>query len=123
MKLPRSILEVAKEHPNYPNYLFLPDGRIWSIKRNLFMRPSLSGPRRNYYNVSLGKIKNKKVHRLMLEVFAGPCPPDHEGAHLNGNTLDNRIENLKWVTHKENCDHQVDHGTRRVGSKHQNSKL
>lgn len=47
--------------------------------------------------------KTYKVHRLVAEAFLGPQPFD--GAvvmHLNEVGTDNRVENLKWGTQKEN---------------------
>jgi hypothetical protein len=53
------------------------------------------------------------VHRLVLEAFVGPAPSGHEGAHMNGESLDNRVDNLAWVTRSENCRHKLSHGTDR----------
>ena len=45
------------------------------------------------------------VHRLVLEAFVGPgdgmvC------SHLDGNTSNNKLNNLKWCTQTENCQHR-----------------
>lgn len=44
-----------------------------------------------------------KVHHLVLVTFVGPCPPGMEGCHANDVADDNRLENLRWDTHIENC--------------------
>ena len=47
--------------------------------------------------------KTYKVHRLVCEAFHGPAP--FEGAvvmHLNEIPDDNRAENLRWGTQREN---------------------
>ena len=47
--------------------------------------------------------KNYKIHTLVCEAFHGPKPSeDSVVVHLNENGLDNRPENLKWGTQKEN---------------------
>ena len=59
----------------------------------------------NYLYVTLfkeGKAKRKYIHRLVAEAFIVnnkklPCVN-----HINGNKSDNNIDNLEWVTHKEN---------------------
>lgn len=41
-----------------------------------------------------GTMKNYYVHRAVLEAFVGPCPPNHEACHIDGNPGNNRLENL-----------------------------
>lgn len=52
-----------------------------------------------------GKVKSFFVHTLMLEAFIGPRPPGYECNHKNCDKMDNRVENLEWVTHSENVQH------------------
>lgn len=45
----------------------------------------------------------RKVHQLVCEAFHGPKPfPEAVVIHLDENALNNRPENLKWGTQKEN---------------------
>lgn len=46
--------------------------------------------------------KNHYVHRLVLEAFVGPAPSEHECDHIDRNPSNNKLENLRWVTHYEN---------------------
>lgn len=49
------------------------------------------------------KFGNVKIHRLVCEAFHGPPPfPNAVVIHFNENALDNRPENLRWGTQKEN---------------------
>ena len=55
---------------------------------------------RGFYNRRLGNIK---VHRAVCEAFHGPPPfPRAVVIHLNEDSHDNRPENLRWGTQKEN---------------------
>ena len=58
-----------------------------------------------------------KVHRLVLESFAGPCPVGKQACHRNGVRDDNRIENLRWGTKRENENDKITHGTKLLGSR------
>lgn len=53
----------------------------------------------------------RKIHRLVLEAFVGPCPDGMLTRHLNGNPSDNRLSNLKWGTPVENAGDSIRHGT------------
>ena len=58
-----------------------------------------------YLQVDLHKCgcrKSAKVHILVCEAFHGERPCNFEAMHLNGNSLDNRAENLSWGRHSDN---------------------
>ena len=79
------------------------------------------GYRRILLSSSDGTHRTSVVHRLVLEAFVGPQPsPRHEVNHKNGIKWDNRVENLEWVTRKENNRHAVVNGLwyPHVGEKH-----
>ena len=95
----------------FPAYSASRDGSIWSSKSERFLRPNLGD---RYPFVVLfkdGERHEKRVHRLVLETFAGPCPVGMECRHLNGDKQDNRLCNLKWGTRKENIHDAIRHGT------------
>lgn len=66
-----------------------------------------------YLGLSLcknGKVSSFLIHRLMAEMFL-PNPKDkREVNHKDGNKLNNRIENLEWVTKLENMQHASRNG-------------
>lgn len=67
-----------------------------------FREVSLSNNGLGYLIVDLSGIL-KSVHRLVAEAFI-PNPENKPCVdHINGNRADNRVENLRWVSHKENC--------------------
>ncbi|MCP3683886.1 MAG: hypothetical protein GY861_14480 [bacterium] len=109
-----------KEHPDY---LISMDGTVVSLKR---MRAKILKPILNdkgYLIVGLDG-KNKNIHRLVLESFGGKCPEGMECCHIDGNRLNNNLENLKWDTHAENMKDKIKHGTASMkGKRCGNEKL
>ncbi len=74
--------------------------------------------------------RNKKttthlVHKLMLEAFVGPCPPNMVSRHLDGNGANNCLSNVVYGTRSQNVFDDIKHGNRvdTKGSHHGNSKL
>ena len=71
--------------------------------------------RNGYLKVTLSRYGIKKTyetHRLIALVFL-PIPLGKSCVnHINGNKLDNRIENLEWVSHSENNLHAIKLGLR-----------
>ena len=49
-----------------------------------------------------GRTYTYTIHRLVLISFTGVLLEGHDVAHLNGQPLDNRLENLVWATRSEN---------------------
>lgn len=77
-------------------WLVYEDGKIYSLKTNKFLKPGLSS--NGYMNVFLDK--QRTVHRVVVEAFLGES--NLQVDHIDGNKLNNNLENLEYVTPKEN---------------------
>ena len=107
------------EIQGYPDYLIYPDGRVWSNKSNKFMKQTLQPL--GYYVVQLrtgGKGYCKRIHRLLAENYI-PNPENKPSVdHKNRNRKDNRLENLRWATMKEQRHNQGMYSTNTSGHTH-----
>lgn len=91
-------------------------GRVRSLWFRHGMRkiPKLMTPclhHKGYKRVCLskdGKAKSYSIHRLVLISFKGE-KNGFQVAHNNGIRIDNRIENLRWVTPRENSLDRIKH--------------
>ena len=112
-----------KEIKEYPNYFITDDGRVWSKNRNKFL--SLNPNTQGYLKVSLwkdGKPTTKPVHRLVAETFI-PNPNNFSQVnHKDENKLNNNVDNLEWVSPRENNLHYYQEIKKKVKEKKQFEK-
>ena len=83
------------------------DGYVMNEKTGRILTPQ--DDRRGYARVDLYG-KHKKIHYLVASRWL-PAPTE-EGLvidHIDGNRLNNKVENLRWVTQKVNMSNTVRH--------------
>jgi hypothetical protein len=64
-----------------------------------------------------GKLKPRMIHQLVLTSFVGPCPEGMECCHWDGDPTNNRLDNLRWDTRKNNHADKRRHGTLLTGER------
>lgn len=95
---------------------YRPDLKVWHT-RYIPGRVLKYGVSRKGYQVYVfadgERLCTVYAHRLMMDTFVGPKPNGLETRHLNGNSQDNRIKNLRYGTTKENGADRARHNKRR----------
>ena len=92
----------GKNYKEYNGYYVTDQGNIYNKTCKLLKGKLYNGYR--FYNI---KGKMKSGHRIVWETFVGEIPDDYEIDHINGNRDDNRLLNMRLVSHKENCNNPL----------------
>ncbi len=123
--------------PEFLGYHVTKDGRVFSRRSNrangkdifesFWREKAIVVDKLGRHNVTFrdlnSKVHNRRVHRLVLEAYVGPCPINMECCHNDGNAGNNTLENLRWDTSKSNKEDLRKHGKLVCGEKSQHSKL
>jgi hypothetical protein len=97
--------EIWKDVPTYEGeYQVSNNGKVRSLKTNKELKQALSS---NYWSVTLsqnGKTKGKRVHQLVAMAFLNHKPSGFKLVidHIDNNKLNNSLENLQILTHRQN---------------------
>ena len=90
------------------NYEIFTDGRCYNIQTNKFLTGSIKNNGYKMYNLTVsGNKKYYSVHRLVAEAFLENSNNKPYVNHIDGNKLNNNLNNLEWATSKENKEHAL----------------
>lgn len=84
-------------------YLVSNKGRVINLKKkdSPYVMSTKNSERYERVNLSKNKIVKKPcVHQIVMRAFVGVSDMDID--HINGERKDNRLENLEYVSHREN---------------------
>ena len=99
---------VSKKITDFPTYSITTDGRIFSHKTGIFLK-CCTNPE-GYIRITLRNVHHEKkylLHRLVALAFI-PNPENKEQVnHKDMNKSNNSVENLEWITNRENKIHSL----------------
>lgn len=105
--------EIWFNHMRYYTYAVSNFGRVKNITTNRILKGNKNPQGYTMLSVRDNNQQRKHVmlHRLVAETII-PCSSqlhevEYEVNHINSNKEDNTIQNLEWVTRRENLDHAV----------------
>lgn len=103
--------------PYASKYYVSSNGEVFSFIKNKpkKLKPGIGGY--GYHKVTLignnGEKIHRYVHHLVMENFLYSRPRHLETRHLDGDSLNNKLTNLKYGTHKENENDKNIYGVRK----------
>jgi hypothetical protein len=90
-------------------YFITKDGNVFSGKTNKFLKAQIST---TGYKIIMLRGKAFKIHRLVSIAFLTNSENHKCINHIDGNKLNNNVDNLEWCSHSHNLQHAYDVGLR-----------
>lgn len=96
---------------DYPNYLIIKNGDVINVNTKKKLKPlKKNGYTTMYIKNKNGNYKSVSIHRLVAKAFV-ENPNDYKYVnHKDGNKTNNNVDNLEWMTQKQNIQHANETG-------------
>jgi len=103
---PKTDIPNGKEIDSLPNYLITKEGQVYSKISKRFLKNQIND--NGYYRVYISN-NYFYIHKLVALAYL-PIPNKYQNQvnHKNLNRLDNRVENLEWMSSSENIKHSLE---------------
>tara|TARA_B100000575_G_scaffold151753_1_gene121067 strand:+ start:6848 stop:7384 length:537 start_codon:yes stop_codon:yes gene_type:complete len=92
---------------------------IWKVNRSNVKKGSIAGSKHKSGNLIYLQVgvngKQYSVQRIIWKLYLKEDPKHYDIDHINRNTLDNRIVNLRKVTTKQNNNNKNDYKNSKTG--------
>ena len=109
--------EIWKIIEDYPMYEVSNLGKVRKISSGKVLKQCLDSKGYPSVNINIGKrTVLKVVHRFVATAFIDNPDNKEEVDHINTIRTDDRVENLRWVTHKENMNNSKTTRNKIVGA-------
>jgi hypothetical protein len=102
---------ILKAIEGYPNYQVSDCGKVWSLKRQIFLKWGFNA--KGYPKVNLwenGRESSHRVHRLVALAHVDGYEEGLQVNHKDGIKTNNDATNLEWCTGAQNIQHAYDTG-------------
>ena len=94
-----------KPYPKNTDYVVFEDGRIFSVKSNMFLQDFDNGAGYRKVNLwSSNKIRQVYIHRLIAETFIDNPENYKYVDHIDRDKSNNHVSNIRWCSAKMNTD-------------------
>ncbi|MEG2307276.1 MAG: NUMOD4 motif-containing HNH endonuclease [Erysipelotrichaceae bacterium] len=116
--------EIWKPFPTDSRYEISNKGKVRNKNNGNILKPSNGGKGYELFvRYRNGEYSGMFIHQAVALAFIGERPQGYQVSHLDGDKLNNSVDNLTYELPLDNIGRKVEHGTHPIGDKNSQSKL